>query len=90
MALIIPDTDLMIMDYNRVLKTLNGMSAQEFIENISKRYDVTPIQQQGQDITKIAPSQKHNLSLLIENMWYSLDLKEAEYNDTTPLTHLDA
>jgi len=43
MALIIPDTDLMIMDYNRVLKTLNGMSTQEFIANISEKYNVTPI-----------------------------------------------
>lgn len=51
---------------------------------------MTPIQKQGEDISKIAPSQKHNLSMLIENMWYSLDLKEAEYNNTTPLTHLDA
>ena len=90
MALIIPDSDLMIMDYNRVLKTLNGMSAQEFIDNVSKKYDVTPIQKQGEDISKIVPSQKHNLSLLIDNMWYSLNLKEAEYNDSTPLTHLDA
>ena len=90
MALIIPDTDLMIMDYNRVLKTLNGMSTQEFIGNISEKYDVTPIQKQGEDITKIAPSQKHNLSMLIDNMWYSLDLKESEYNNSTPLTHLDA
>ena len=78
MALIIPDTDLMIMDYNRVLKTLNGMSAQEFISNISHKYNVSPIQQQGEDISKIAPLRKHNLSLLIENMWYSLDLKEDE------------
>ena len=90
MALIIPDTDLMIMDYNRVLKTLNGMSAQEFISNISQKYNVSPIQPQGEDISKIAPSRKHNLSLLIENMWYSLDLKEEEYNFSTPLTHLDA
>lgn len=90
MALIIPDTDLMIMDYNRVLKTLNGMSTQEFINNISQKYDVTPIQKQGEDISKIAPSQKHNLSMLIDSMWYSLDLKEAEYNNSTPLTHLDA
>jgi len=44
MALIIPDSDLMIMDYNRVLKTLNGMSAQEFIGNIAQKYNVTPIQ----------------------------------------------
>lgn len=90
MALIIPDTDLMIMDYNRVLKTLNGMSTQEFLGNISQRYNITPIQALGEDITKIAPKGKHNLSLLIENVWYSLDLKEELYNNSSPLTHLDA
>lgn len=40
MALIIPDSDLMIMDYNRVLKTLNGMSSSEFMENVSKNYEI--------------------------------------------------
>jgi len=44
MALIIPDSDLMIMDYNRVLKTLNGMSTEDFLQNISKNYNIKTIQ----------------------------------------------
>lgn len=44
MALIIPDSDLMIMDYNRVLKTLNGMSTKDFLHSLSKNYDIKPIQ----------------------------------------------
>lgn len=90
MALIIPDTDLMIMDYNRVLKTLNGMSTQDFLKNISKNYNIKPIQKQGEDIKNITPTQKHNLSLLIDNVWYSLDLKKELYDNSSPLTHLDA
>jgi len=43
MALIIPETDLMIMDYNRVLKTINGMSNQDFMDSISKNSQIKQI-----------------------------------------------
>lgn len=41
MSLVIPKDDLLIMDYNRVIKTLNGMSSEEFKKAISQSYDIT-------------------------------------------------
>jgi uncharacterized protein (DUF1015 family) len=73
----------MIMDYNRLIKTLNGMSEQEFIEKISESYDVSPVNHP-------APKKKHNITMYLGKKWYLLTLKASKYNTSTPLSHLDS
>jgi uncharacterized protein (DUF1015 family) len=63
MAIHFPESNLRIMDYNRVLKTLNGMSATEFLEKVAESYEV--IGPLDQDLPR--PTQKGECSLFINN-----------------------
>jgi len=72
MALHYPADNLMILDYNRVLRSLNGLSTSEFMSKLSDNFIVTELPENSD--TK--PSKIHNFSLHIENKWYSMILKE--------------
>jgi uncharacterized protein (DUF1015 family) len=84
MSLIIPQDELLIMDYNRVIKTLNGMSSEEFKKAVSKSYDIAPITNGER-----APKHKHQITMLLDNKWHTLDLKKEKENRSSPLTHID-
>ncbi|HET6226203.1 MAG TPA: DUF1015 domain-containing protein [Bacteroidia bacterium] len=80
-----PETQLKIFDFNRVVKDLNGLNTQSFIEKLQTSFTVTP---KGQDIYK--PVQKHNFSMYIEGNWYSLDPKKELIHNEEPVGSLDA
>lgn len=84
MSLIIPQNELMIMDYNRVIKTLNGMSSEEFKLAISESYDIKTITNGNRN-----PGNKHQITMLLDNKWHTLDLKKEKENRSSPLTHID-
>ena len=84
MAVCFPDNQLNIIDYNRVVKDLNGMTDGEFLEKISKNFDIEP---QGAEIYK--PNKLHNFSLYLSGKWYSLTAKSGTYNDSDPIGVLD-
>ncbi len=85
MAVHFPESQLSIIDYNRLVKDLNGMSAEEFIRQLEKNFH---IEFKGKDIYK--PAKIHNFSLYIEDNWYSLSLKEELcINDHDPILCLD-
>ena len=84
MAVCFPAGQLTIIDYNRVVKDLNGLSAEEFLAAVSKNFDV---EAKGEAIYK--PTALHNFSLYLEGQWYSLTAKAGTYDDNDPIGVLD-
>ena len=84
MAVCFPANQLTIIDYNRVVKDLNGLSAEEFLTAVSKNFIV---EEKGAEIYK--PDALHNFSLYLEGKWYSLTAKEGTYDDNDPIGVLD-
>ncbi|MBR4215255.1 MAG: DUF1015 domain-containing protein [Bacteroidales bacterium] len=84
LAVIFPDSQLKIMDYNRVIKDLNGLSSKEFLDKLSASFD---IENKGADIYR--PAKLHEMSLYLDGVWYSLNAKKGTYNDSDPIGVLD-
>ena len=84
MAVCFPANQLTIIDYNRVVKDLNGLSAEEFLTAVGKNFIV---EEKGAEIYK--PDALHNFSLYLEGKWYSLTAKEGTYDDNDPIGVLD-
>jgi uncharacterized protein (DUF1015 family) len=84
LAVHFPDNQLTIIDYNRVVKDLNGLTHEEFLNKLS---DVFTIEEKGTSIYR--PVTLHNFSMYIDGKWYSLNAKEGNYNDSDPIGVLD-
>lgn len=84
MAVCFPASQLTIIDYNRVVKDLNGLSEEEFLAALQKNFEV---QKMGADIYK--PTGLHNFSLYLGGNWYSLTARPGTYNDNDPIGVLD-
>lgn len=84
MAVIFPDNQLKIIDYNRVVKDLNGHSKEELIKLIEENFDV---KEMGADIYK--PSQLHEFSMYLDGKWYKMTAKKGTYDDNDPIGVLD-
>ena len=84
LAVCFPDNQLNIIDYNRVVKDLNGLSDEEFLARLSENFEVEKI---GAEIYK--PAKLHNFSLYLSGNWYSLTAKVGTYNDNDPIGVLD-
>ena len=84
MAVLFPDNQLTIIDYNRVVKDLNALSKEEFLLRLQDVFEIT---EKGVDEYK--PSQLHNFSMYLDGSWYELNAKENTYNDTDPIGVLD-
>lgn len=84
MAVIFPDNQLKIIDYNRVVKDLNGLTPGEFLEKIRRGFDVVEV---GTQTYK--PQKLHNFSMYLEGKWYSLTARPGTYNDNDPIGVLD-
>lgn len=84
MAVCFQASQLTILDYNRVVKDLNGLSSEEFLTALSKNFDVV---EKGADIYK--PDYLHNFSLYLDNKWYSLTAKQGTFDDKDPIGVLD-
>jgi uncharacterized protein (DUF1015 family) len=84
MAVCFPASQLTIIDYNRVVKDLNGMTAEEFMKALEKNFVVV---NKGADIYK--PAALHEFSLYLEGEWYQLTAKEGTFDDSDPIGVLD-
>jgi len=84
LAVHFPDDQLTIIDYNRVVTDLNGMTPEEFLGKLSQTFVV---EEKGTDIFK--PASLHNFSMYLEEKWYSLTAKTGTYNDHDPIGVLD-
>lgn len=84
LAVCFPESHLKIIDYNRLVKDLNGLTVEQFIEAIGKNFDVTPM---GKEIYR--PSGLHNFALYVGGNWYSLVAHADTYDDSDPIRCLD-
>ena len=84
MAVCFQASQLTILDYNRVVKDLNGLSSEEFIEALKKNFDVVD---KGTEIYK--PAKLHEFSLYLDQHWYQLTAKEGTYDNNDPIGVLD-
>ncbi|MGN1217244.1 MAG: DUF1015 domain-containing protein [Phocaeicola sp.] len=84
MAVCFPASQLTIIDYNRVVKDLNGLTAEQFLKALEKDFIV---EEKGETIYK--PSSLHNFSLYLVGKWYSLTAKPGTYDDNDPIGVLD-
>ena len=84
LAVIFPESQLKIIDYNRVVKDLNGLTPAEFLEKLSASFDVV---EKGTEIYK--PNALHNFGMYLDGKWYSLTAKSGTYNDNDPIGVLD-
>jgi len=84
LAVVFPESHLKIIDYNRVIKDLNGLSPKEFITKLEANFI---IEKKGKEI--YTPSFLHNFSMYIQGEWYSLSAKPGTYNDNDPIGVLD-
>jgi uncharacterized protein (DUF1015 family) len=79
-----PDNQLQIIDYNRVVKDLNGLTEVQLLEKLQKSFDV---KDQGMEIYK--PVKLHEFSMYLGGKWYSMTAKQGTYNDSDPIGVLD-
>lgn len=84
MAVAFPASHLRIIDYNRVIRDLAGLSPAEFLERLQFKFQVHDM---GSEI--YYPARLHNFSLYLDGRWYSLTAREGTYNDADPIGVLD-
>ena len=84
LAVCFPENHLKVMDYNRVVKDLNGLTPEEFLAKVGEHFD---IECKGEQ--EYRPAKLHNFSLYLEGKWYSLTAKEGTYDDNDPIGVLD-
>lgn len=85
MAVCFPETQLKIIDYNRVVKDLNGLTPEQFMTALEEDFTVTPYEGEG----KCHPSHLHNFSMYLGGKWYSMETKPGRYDDNDPIGVLD-
>lgn len=84
MAVCFQAGQLTILDYNRVVKDLNGLSSEEFLKALAQDFDV-----ELKGAEEYRPQQLHEFSLYLDGQWYSLKAKPGTYNDADPIGVLD-
>lgn len=84
MAVLFPDNQLTIIDYNRVVKDLNGLTKEEFLAKLEKVFDIIP-----KGNTEYKPDRLHNFSMYLDGEWYEMKAKQDTYDDSDPIGVLD-
>lgn len=83
LAIAYPDNELEIMDYNRVVKDLNGRSFETFLAEVSEKFDISELP------SRQSPKEKHCISMLYGKQWYCLKAKPGTFNENDPVEQLD-
>lgn len=78
-----PDSELEVLDYNRTVKDLNGLSREEFLNKVSEIFVVTESNE------PVKPKKKHTFGMYLEKQWYLLEAKEGTFNPEDPVDQLD-
>ncbi len=84
LAVIFPDSQLKIIDYNRVVRDLNGLTPEALLKALEKNFEV---EDKGTEIYR--PAALHNFSMYLGGRWYSLTARKGTYNDNDPIGVLD-
>lgn len=85
LSVLFPSEQLSIMDYNRVVKDLYGLSAEAFLQKVEERFDIEFYGENGQ----YKPVKRHTFGMYLESTWYKLTSKPGTYNEKDPLDCLD-
>ena len=85
MAVCFPESQLKIIDYNRVVKDLNGLSEEEFLKALEADFEVKEYEGEGE----FRPERLHQFSMYLGGRWYSLDTRDGRYDDADPIGVLD-
>lgn len=83
LSVLFPESELAIMDYNRVVKDLNGLSEEEFLEKLSAMFEIAP------ESGMYKPKCKHEFGLYLGGKWYKMNLKKGFCDEEDPLERLD-
>lgn len=83
LAVLFPDTELAVMDYNRTVKDLNGMNEAEFLQKLSEKFDLEEKNE------AYRPEKRHTFGLYLGSKWYKMSLKEGLADESDPLARLD-
>ena len=84
LAVTFPASQLRIIDYNRVVKDLNGFSKEEFLSKVEESFEVAAM---GSEV--YTPQSLHNFAMYLDGVWYSLTAREGTYDDSDPIGVLD-
>ena len=84
LAVAFPASHLRIIDYNRVVRDLNGLTPEQFLKALEKDFIVAP-----KGAETYTPAGLHNFSLYLDGQWYSLTAREGRYDDADPIGVLD-
>lgn len=85
LSVIFPDDQLYIMDYNRIVKDLNGYTKEEFLAKVSEKFTVTPYEGQG----ALKPQKKHTYGMYLDGGWMLLEAREGTFDAADPVARLD-
>lgn len=85
LAVAFPKDELAIMDYNRVIKDLNGMEKDEFIGKLCEKFSLEGYQGVGQ----YRPTERHTFGMYLDSKWYKLTAKEGTFDENDPVDSLD-
>ena len=84
MGIFIPESQLRILDFNRVVSNLNGLSEEAFLNQLSEHFSI--VEKEG----VYKPKKIHEFSMCLDGKWYALELKSIEHNEHDPVSFLDA
>ena len=84
LAVLFPHDQLKVMDYNRAVQDLNGLTPDEFKEKISSRFNIS------ENFSAKAPQKFHDFGMYLQGTWYRLAIKDGVYDDRDPVARLDA
>ena len=85
LSVIFPDAHLYIMDYNRIVKDLNGNTAESFLQKVAEKFTVTPYACSG----ALKPEKKHTYGMYLGGKWYLLEAKAGTFDPKDPVAQLD-
>ena len=85
MSVIFPDEDIFIMDYNRVVKDLNDLSSQEFLDKVQEKFDL----EECDSKVPFKPNEKHTFGMFFDDKWYSLKAKPSTFDENDVIGKLD-
>lgn len=84
MAVAFPDNQLEVLDYNRLVKDLNGLSKEEFLNKLNEIFYIT-----DDGSADPHPREKHECTMYIDGRWYTLRFKQEMIDESSPVTSLD-
>lgn len=85
LSVIFPDEDLFIMDYNRVVKDLNGLDPEAFLEKVREKFDVEPRKEKG----PFKPMEGKTFGMFLDGTWYEMKAKPGTWKEGDPVDRLD-